>query len=173
MAQIAFLQIRVVEGEGTVHVAGARAAGPLTVEVTDEGSRPVSGAAVSFHLPESGPGGSFRNGLRTVVAVSDARGRATARGLQLNREAGTFQIRIIVAKDQVRAGTVSFQYVADARTQPRRVRAARRKWIAMLLAAAGGVAAAALAAGSDAAVPQEPARPPVSIGAPSITIGRP
>src|SRR5882724_11947580 len=126
--QIAILQIQVVEGEGTVHVPGARSGHAIAVSVTDDAGRPVAGAAVSFHLPEDGPGGSFVNGLRTNVAMTDGSGRAMVRGLVANRVSGRFQVRIVASKEQARAGTVSFQYVGE-----RTAGAARHpnwKWIA-------------------------------------------
>ena len=33
--QVAILQIRVIEGEGAVHVPGTRSSRPITVEITD------------------------------------------------------------------------------------------------------------------------------------------
>ncbi len=111
-AQVAGLQIKVVEGDGTVHSGGVRATRPLTVEITDESGRPVAGAAVSFHLPQQGASGLFFNGLRTDLAITDAGGRATVRGFQLNRIPGAFQIRITASKDQARAGTISNQRIA-------------------------------------------------------------
>src|SRR5262245_13641328 len=111
--QVAILQITVVEGEGVVHVPGSRSSRPLTVEITEETGKPVADASVSFHIPEDGPGGTFPNGLRTAVATTDARGRATVRGLQTNRNPGRFQIRIFASKEQARAGTVSFQYIGE------------------------------------------------------------
>ncbi|MGA2739939.1 MAG: hypothetical protein ABSG65_21180 [Bryobacteraceae bacterium] len=112
MAQIAVLQIKVVEGEAAVRQPGARIAHPLTVEVTDEAGRPVSGAAVSFQLPPEGPSGLFSNGLRTDLVLTDGSGRATLRSVQLNRTPGTFRIRITAVKEQARAGAVSTQYIA-------------------------------------------------------------
>ena len=47
LAQVAILQIKVVEGEGAVHPPGARSPRPLTIEITDETGRPVPGAAVT------------------------------------------------------------------------------------------------------------------------------
>jgi hypothetical protein len=114
-AQVATVQLKVVEGEGAVHASGGRAVKPLIVEVTDETGHPVVGAAVSFHFPEQGPSGIFFNGLRTDVVISDTAGRATVRGFQLNHNAGPFQFRITAAKDQARAGIISTQYVSDAK----------------------------------------------------------
>jgi len=112
-AQIAGLQIKVLEGEAAVHPPGARVTHPLTVEVTDETGRPVSGAAVSFQLPPDGPSGVFSNGLRTDLIVTDASGRASLRSVQLNRTGGQLRVRITAVKEQARAGTVSVLYIGD------------------------------------------------------------
>ena len=112
-AQVAILQIQVLEGEGGIYAPGERSPRPLVVEVTDETGRPVPGAAVSFHLPEEGPSGTFANGLRDDVVITDDRGRATLRSMQFNRTPGRFQIRIIASKEQVTAGIVSLQYIVD------------------------------------------------------------
>ncbi len=112
-AQVATIQLKVVEGEGVTHPAGGRAVKPLTVEVTDETGHPVAGAAVSFHFPEQGPSGIFVNGLRTDVVISDGSGRAAVRGFQLNHNPGAFQVRVMAAKDLARAGIISTQYVSD------------------------------------------------------------
>ena len=200
LAQVAILQIRVIEGEGAVHVPGTRSSRPITVEITDETGRPVAGAAVSFHLPEDGPGGAFVNGLRTGVVITDANGRASLRGLQANRVPGRFQIRILASKEQARAGTVSFQYVAEPRggaakpaaqpatatpTTPPANRpdsaavtaapSGRKKWILVAAVVAGAAVAGTMAAraggSSPAAVPSVPVPP--SIGSPTITVGKP
>jgi len=115
MAQVAVLQIKVLEGEGAVHPAGARIAHPLTVEVTDETGRPVAGAAVSFQLPPEGPSGLFSNGLRTDLILTDAAGRASIHSVQLNRTGGQFRIRITAVKEQARAGAVSTQFIGENR----------------------------------------------------------
>lgn len=115
IAQIAVLQIKVVEGEGQVHSAGTRITRPLTVEVADESGRPVAGAAVSFQLPPEGPSGLFPNGLRTDLILTDALGRASIHAIQLNRTGGPFRIRITAVKEQARAGAVSTLYIADSR----------------------------------------------------------
>jgi hypothetical protein len=178
--QIAILQIQVVEGEGTVHAPGARSAHPITVAVTDEMNRPVAGAAVSFHLPDDGPGGAFVNGLRTDVAVTDARGHCTVRAFVANRIPGRFQIRIVASKEQARAGTVSFQYVGELKggttARAGRTTAGRRKWIAIAAVAGGGAVAGVLASrgsGGTAASPVTPSAPVLTIGAPVISVGKP
>jgi len=118
MAQIAVLQIKVLEGEGTVHPAGARISRPLTVEVTDDSGRPVAGAAVSFQLPAEGPSGLFPNGLRTDLVLTDAAGRATIHSMQLNRTGGQLPIRITAVKEQARAGTIVSQVIAENGGRP-------------------------------------------------------
>jgi len=167
-----------------VHAPGSRSARPLTVTVTDETGRPVEGAAVTFHLPENGPGGSFGNGLRTEVATTDARGRASAPSFQLNRTPGRFAIRIIASKEQARAGMESFQYVAEinsgAASAPAAKSAASGRWkwaLAALVAggAVGGVVASRSRgnSGSPAPASAQPPATPVSIGTPVITVTPP
>ncbi len=174
--QVAILQIQVVEGEGAVHLPGSRSSRPLTVQVTDETGKPVEGAAVSFHLPEDGPGGAFTNGLRTDVADTDARGRASARGIQFNRTGGRFEVRIFASKEQARAGMVSFQYVAEAASAaahagPR----SRKKWIGAIAGVVtAGIAGGILAGRSGTtAAASSPAPVTVTVGAPTISVSKP
>jgi len=185
IAQIAILQIQIVEGEGAVHAPGSRSARPLTVEVTDETGRPVPGAAVSFHLPDDGPGGAFANGLHTAVALTDGNGRVSLHGIQANRTPGRFQIRIVASKEQARAGVMASQYVAEPHSGVATAAAAkgRAKWVVVAALVGGGAAAGVLSAGKkSAAAPTAPAAPPappvtttptVSIGNPTTTWGRP
>lgn len=185
-AQVAILQIHVIEGEGAVHPPGARVARPLAVEVTDETGKPVEGAAVSFHLPDDGPTGAFLNGLRTEVVITDAQGRAALRGMTLNRVAGRFSLRIVASKEQARAGVISFQYIAEphsgaaataappASESRHGVSSRRARWMVVAALAAGGAAAGILSAtrsGSTAA----PAAPSSTliIGPPSSTVVKP
>jgi hypothetical protein len=181
LAQVAILQIRVIEGEGAVHLPASRSARPITVEITEETGKPVAGAAVSFHLPEEGPGGTFVNGLRTEVVITDGSGHARLHGLVANRIPGRFQIRILASKEQARAGTVSFQYVAEPRggaTARSTAPAGRRKWMAVAAAVAGGAVAGIVAtrggsAGAGAAVASAPVPPVLTIGTPAITVDKP
>ena len=176
IGQVATLQIKILEGDAAVHAAGARSSRPLTVQVTDDFGRLVSGAAVSFRLPEEGPGGIFSNKLRTEVVVSDANGRATVRNLQLNRTPGPFQIRITAAKEQARAGTLSRQFIeggAAASVKPK----SSRRWIVVGLVAAGVAGGVGASLGGHSAPAHTAAAPPpgapVTVGPPVITLGRP
>jgi len=184
MGQIAILQIQVVEGEGAVHVPGSRAARFLTIAITDETGKPVEGAAVTFHLPEDGPSGAFGNELRTDVVLTDSHGRATAPVFTLNRVAGRFQIRVIAAKEQARAGIVSFQYIGEpaggSSTPSVALARHRARWIAIAALVGGGAVAGLLAGrsgGSTATAPPAPSAPTpppqLSIGTPTISIGHP
>lgn len=181
IAQVAILQIRVVEGEGAVHEPGSRMARPLVIEVTEETGRPVAGAAVSFQLPPDGPGGVFASGLKTEAVITGGNGRAELRHLRLNHSPGPFQIRITAAKEQVRAGTVSQQYISEPGARSGRAPAARgkshKKWIGIALLAGGafGGALAGLSGRSQgaAAPAPAPAPPALRIGAPTISVGKP
>ncbi len=113
-AQPPCLQIQVVDGDGAVHAPGSHIVKPLTVEVRDETGQPVEHVSVSFHLPDSGPGGVFPGGLRTEVEITDGHGRATVRSLQWNRISGQFQIRIVASREQARAGIMSLQYIGES-----------------------------------------------------------
>jgi hypothetical protein len=172
----ALLQIRVTEGEGAIYAIGARATRGVTVQVIDETGKPVDGATVSFMLPEDGPSGAFSTGSRTEIATTRTDGRAAAWGMQWNRTAGPFEIRITAVKGQARAGTVVAQFLSDApgtreaSSSPHHA-ASGHKWLWISLAvagaAAGGVASTALTGKSPAA----PLSDVVRIGTPTIILG--
>ncbi|HLH37621.1 MAG TPA: hypothetical protein VKX39_00620 [Bryobacteraceae bacterium] len=171
----ALLQVRVVEGDGAVYPIGARATRGITVSVTDEIGRPVEGATVSFRLPDEGPGGTFSSGSRTEIATTRADGRAGVWGMQWNRTAGSFEIRITAVKGKTRAGTVTQQFLTDS-PAARNLRAGLSRghkwvWISLAVAgaAAGGIAATAL--GGKPGVP--PPAASLQIGTPTISLGKP
>jgi hypothetical protein len=151
----------------------------LTVEITDEVGRPVSGAVVSLRLPDDGPGGAFANGMATDIVVTGADGRASTTPIRWNRIAGPLQIRVTAVRDRLRAGTVVSQYLNDPSTRggiPDEAAArsgGRSKWmkIALIAAAAAGAGFAtgmATRGGKSAEAP--PAA--VQIGTPTITLSR-
>ncbi len=175
--QSAVLEIRVLEGEGAVQPAGARTRAPWTVQVVDETGRPVADATVTFRLPAEGATGSFPNGLQTEVMRTGPDGRATVREVRWNRISGPVRIRVIAAKNGARAGAVfELRLVngpAPTASHTSLVRSRPRWW--KIGAAAGGAAAVGLAVAwarrDTRAVPVSP--PPVRIGTPVITVGRP
>lgn len=181
--EVTILQIRVVSGEGSIHTAGTRMTQPLSVLISDETGRPVEGATVSFQLPDEGASGLFEGGLRTQIATTGTDGRASTTGIRWGAVTGSAEIRVTAVKAKARAGTLVSVFVTEpvATAKPAAAPTATKqgggkgKWIALTLviagAAAGGLAAGLSQGGSN--TPSQPAPPPVQIGVPSITIGRP
>jgi hypothetical protein len=176
-AQVANLQIKIMDGDAATHTPGSRSAQPLTVQVADNAGRAVSGAAVSFRLPDNGPGGLFANGLRTEIAISDATGRASVRHLQFNDTPGSFQIRITAAKDESRASALVRQSILAGSHGSGHSLVTKnksgKKWVvvAVLVAGvAGGLGGGVMARPSTH--PAAPAPAPVTIGPPTISVGK-
>jgi hypothetical protein len=175
------LQLGVVEGEGAVYPLGSRATRGITVQVTDDANRPVEGATVSFLLPASGAGGAFANGSRTEIATTGGDGRASVWGMQWNRTAGSFEIRITAAKGPTRAGTLATQYLSGE-LAPHEANSLKSRmgpghghkwlWIAVAVAgaAAGGVAVVLL---KDKSSTTTTASTGLQISPPTINLGRP
>ncbi|HEV2686975.1 MAG TPA: hypothetical protein VGV35_00435 [Bryobacteraceae bacterium] len=174
------VQLKVLEGEGSVYRTGTRATRGLTVLVTDENGKPLENAAVSFRMPDEGPSGVFGSGLRTEIVTTGPDGRATVWGMQWNKTAGTVEIRITAVKDQARAGIVSTQYLSDS-IAPKgggdgvftASHKGRGKWILTAVAAGGAAAGLAFARGKGAAPVAAASPAAIQIGNPSITIGHP
>ena len=172
------VQLKVLEGEGTVYRTGTRAARGLTVLVTDETGKPVEGAAVSFRLPDDGPSGVFSSGLRTEVVTTRADGKAVVWGMQWNKNPGPVEIRITAVKDQARAGLVSTQYLSDAAAAAKAggegtfsaSHHSRTKWILISGVAVGAVAGMALSRSTGAKTATAPTVG-ILIGNPTITVG--
>lgn len=175
------IQLRVLEGEGAVYATGSRATRGLTVQVTDESGKPVEGAIVSFTLPITGPGGTFKSGLRSEVITTPADGKAAIWGMQWNRTSGPFEIRITASKDQARAGIVSTQYLNDL-VLPKSgggegafyaSHHSHAKWIVVAAVAAGALAGVALARTSHSSAAATAPAVGLQIGSPSIILGHP
>ncbi len=183
------LNLRVIEGDGAVHQAGERSKSPLTVQVTDATGRPVPAVAVTFLMPSNGPAGIFASGLSTEVLTTGKDGRASVRGIRWGRETGTARIRITAMKGQTRAGTLATQHIQtvdraseESAQKLASVSKPRGKWLAIAVIAAGAAAGGlVLGLSGGGAVPAAPAPgsgavvegPPVQVGAPTITIGKP
>jgi len=124
------LNLVIVEGEGAINNIRQRTAREPIVQVEDENHKPVAGAAVLFLLPEHGSGGTFADGSHSLSVTTNAQGRATARGIHLNNQAGQFQIQVTASFNGMTATATISQSIA----------------IGAAGAGAGGVAAAGLSA---------------------------
>ncbi len=172
------LQIRVIEGEGLAYTLGSRATRGVTVQVSDEIGKPVEAAMVSFRLPEDGPGGVFSNGSKTEIATTGSDGRVSVWGMQWNRIAGSFEIRITATKGSARAGTLcSLSLSASSAQGTRDGTSGRRipKWVWITAGIAAGAAGmgVATAARNGSAPPVTTAAGAIRIGTPTIILGRP
>lgn len=143
-AQEPALHIAVIAGEDAKQRVNEKAIVEPAVQVEDQNGKPVAGAAVVFSLPEQGPGGSFGNGGKTITAATDSQGRATAKGLHLNRLTGPFNIHVTATYESRSA-------IATIAERSSRVRAlgafgiSTKTWVLVgfcVLAIAGGIVAA-------------------------------
>jgi len=87
------LKVFVLEGQGAVNFIPDQRAHTPVVEVRDENDMPVEGASVVFELPESGPGGQFPGGGRSMTVKTVPGGQAAA-PFTVNQQAGPFQIKV-------------------------------------------------------------------------------
>lgn len=174
------VQLKVIDGEGSVYRTGTRATHGLTVLVTDETGKPVNMAAVSFRLPDDGATGTFSSGLRSEIVTTGPDGRATVWGMQWNKTPGPVEIRITAIKDTARAGVISTQYLSDSVAPKsggegvfRASHGHKWLWLAAIAGAAGAGAAFAFSKGSSAPASTTSPVTGLSIGSPSITVGHP
>ncbi|HSW50117.1 MAG TPA: hypothetical protein VLH09_08080 [Bryobacteraceae bacterium] len=166
------LNIVIVEGEGAINNIRQRTAREPIVQVEDENRRPIAGAAVLFRLPDSGPGGVFGNGTRTLQVVTDSRGRAVAEGIKVNNVQGKFQIQVEASYEGVSSSTTITQ--VNSVITAGAAGGASGKIIAILAiaggAAAGGVVLATRKGNgtSTPATPPAPSPTTISAGTPSV-----
>lgn len=93
-AQEAPLRVLILNGQDEIHNVNRKLQTEPVVEVQNEKREPVQGAAVVFTLPSQGAGGTFENGTNTLTETTDRQGRATARGIRLNKQLGPISIRV-------------------------------------------------------------------------------
>jgi hypothetical protein len=145
------LFISILDGEGALNDIHQRTAREPIVEVQDENHKPIAGAVVLFKLPGSGPSGFFPNGAQTFSTVTDAEGRAVAKGLQPNDVQGSFDIVVTAsyqgatAEKTIHQKNVMSESAAATTTTPV-VAAAHGLSAKTWLIIAGSVAAAAAVA---------------------------
>src|SRR3989442_1467675 len=78
-AQQPAIAIRVVEGDRAINSIKLRRGHDPVVQVLDATGEPVTGAAVTFLLPASGPSATFADGGLSLTVQTDRRGMAAAR----------------------------------------------------------------------------------------------
>jgi hypothetical protein len=141
----ASLQITILDGDEAMNNIRQRTAREPIVQVEDENHKPVAGAAVTFLLPNDGPGGTFAGGARTMTVTTDSKGQAVGRGLHPNHAAGRYQIRVSASFQGLTA-----QAIINQTNQAGGANAASShttaKWISVLVA--GAVTATAVAVGT-------------------------
>ncbi len=138
-AQEPALRIVVIEGDGAINNINQKVNLDPVVEVQDENRKPVEGAAVVFFLPAQGPGGAFSNGSQAFTATTDHLGRAVARGIQFNRQTGSFTIRVTASyQGRTATGNITQTNVSGVSTSGGS-RFSAKGWI-ILGAIAGGIA---------------------------------
>jgi hypothetical protein len=93
------LNIVVVEGEGAINNIKQRTSRETIIQVEDENHKPVAGAAVVFALPSQGASGTFAGVGPNLTSVTNAQGRAVARGFRPNNVQGKFQMHVTASKD--------------------------------------------------------------------------
>jgi hypothetical protein len=103
------LNIVILEGEGAINNLRQRVSREAIVQVEDENHKPLSAVAVIFLLPDHGASGVFLDGSRSLTVMTDAQGKAIARGIQPNKVSGKMQIRVTAKYQGLTQSTVITQ----------------------------------------------------------------
>ena len=148
------LNIVIVEGEGAINNIKQRTSRESIVQVEDENHKPVAGAAVVFTLPSQGSGGTFAGAGQNLTVLTDAQGRAVARGFRPNSIQGKFEIRVTASKNgQTANATISQTNALVAGAAAAGAAGISAKLIAILVvagaAAAGGAVYATRGGGNN------------------------
>ena len=175
------LTIVVISGSGAINDLRTNTTVPTIVEVRDDRDQPVLRGSVTFMLPESGPGGRFADGSRSLFVLTDRRGRATLTGFIPNQVEGPFQIAVEASASGNSVRTMIRQYnnsfpaysapkLANPAATARRGSGAGSK-ILLTLVLGVAVAAGSMVALKNAGNGKTPPTTTVSIG--GISVGGP
>lgn len=172
------IHILIIEGEGAINNMRQRIAREPIVEVRDENDKPVAGAAVLFTLPNTGPSGTFANGLSTFTTTTDNLGRAIGTGLKPNGLEGSVQMKVSATyQGQTVSTTINMTNAMGAVAGTgagASTGGGSAKLIGILVAvgaAAGVGAAVALRSGGTPSPSPSAPRPPVSISIGTGSVG--
>ena len=137
------LSITIVEGEGAINNIRQRVNREPIVQVEDENHKPVAGAVVVFLLPNQGASGTFPDGSRMLMTVTDNQGRAAARGIRPNNQSGQMQIRVSASFQGLAASSIITQSnLVGAATSSGFAGLSTLTKVMIVLGIAGGAAAA-------------------------------
>ena len=168
------LSITIVEGEGAINNVRQRVNREPIVQVEDNNRRPVAGAVVVFLLPDSGASGTFTDGSRMLMTVTDNQGRASARGIRPNAQSGPMVIRVTASFQGLTASSVITQTNAAATAAASGAGlSTAAKW-AIILGIAGGAAVAGIVVATHgSSTPGTTTPPPIVITPGTPTVGGP
>lgn len=184
------LRIQVTQGDGAVVPRNSASSRHISVTVLSTGNQPIPNATVTFRLPAEGPSGFFPSGLRSESLLTGPKGEAYIHGIRWNDTPGKLELLVIATSGERRAeAAVPIEISAtlapsraDKESTSVRGPSSNRKWLIVALVAGGAGAGLAMAGGSRggpaASAPGVYVPPPAviiapSLGAPTITIGRP
>src|ERR1041385_1106485 len=166
------LSITIVEGEGAINNVRQRVNREPIVQVEDNNRKPVAGAVVVFLLPDTGASGTFPNGSRMLMTVTDNQGRASARGIRPNNQSGPMLIRVTASFQGLTASSVITQTnaaISSAASGAGLSTAA--KWGIILGIAGGAAVAGAIVAthgGTSSSSSSSPSPITITPGTPSV-----
>lgn len=162
------LRIVIVEGDGAINNIRQRINREPIVQVEDENHKPVAGAVVLFFLPDQGPSGTFTNGSRMLMTVTDAQGQARPSGIRPNNQSGPLQIRVTASFQGLTASAVIAQtnVAGAAPASAGGLSTAAKIWL--IVGIAGGAAAAGIIVATHNSGP-----PPIVLTPGTPTVGAP
>src|SRR5436190_6414839 len=168
------LQIVIVEGDGAINNVRQRVNREPIVQVEDNNRKPVAGAVVIFLLPDSGASGTFTDGSRMLMTVTDNQGRASARGIRPNAQSGPMVIRVTASFQGLTASSVITQTNAAATAAASGAGlSTAAKWAIILGIAGGAAAAGIIVATHGGSTPASSTPPPIVITPGTPTVGGP
>jgi hypothetical protein len=165
------LSINIVEGEGAINNIRQRVNREPIVQVEDQNHKPIAGAVVVFFLPDSGASGTFADGSRMLMTVTDNQGRAAARGIRPNNQSGPMQIRVTANFQGLTASSVIAQSnIAAAAAASGFAGLSTAAKLVIILGIAGGAAAAGaiVATHSGGGSSSSPTTVTISPGTPTV-----
>jgi hypothetical protein len=110
------LKVVIVQGQGVTNNVGNGSLQTLEVQIRDDNDKPVSGANVTFLLPERGPGGTFLGTYNKMNLTTNEEGNAIANSFQPNLIQGRFQIHVIAAQgDRTGSGDINQTNVVQSK----------------------------------------------------------